>query len=68
MHRIRTALLATCAALALSGCVVASAVGTAADVVGTAVSTTADVAGAAVDAAIPDDHCEDGRDTEGEDC
>ncbi|MCC6918323.1 MAG: hypothetical protein IT548_03920 [Alphaproteobacteria bacterium] len=45
----------------LSGCIVGTAVSTAADVAGTAVSTTADVAGAAVDTVTPDGDC-DGKD------
>lgn len=40
--------------LGLSGCIVGTVVGTAADVAGTAISTTADVAGSAIDTVTPD--------------
>jgi phage-related protein len=59
--RIIAAVAAAFLCTGLSGCIVATAVGTAADVAGTAISTTADVAGSAVGAVTPDGDC-DGKD------
>lgn len=55
-------------ALSLSGCMAVSAVGTAVDVAGTAISTTADVVGAGIGAVTPDSDCENGKDSDGDEC
>lgn len=48
MRQVTTLIAMSILGLTLSGCAVASAVGTVADVAGSVVSTTADVAGSAV--------------------
>ncbi len=66
MRPILICIILTCTALGLSGCVVASVVGTAVSVTGTAVGAAADVAGAAVevgtDAVSSDKDCDSGKD------
>ena len=66
MRTILISLGLTLAGLGLSGCIVATAVGTAVSVTGTAVGAAADVAGAAVevgtDAVSGDDDCDGKKD------
>lgn len=65
MRTVLICIILSSIGLGLSGCVVASVVGTAVSVTGTAVGAAADVAGTAVDVgtdAVSGDDCDDGKD------